>query len=55
MFQMLRLSVNFFCYYIFREENLPIDSLPESTHKMTEKVLTRHSQNTSKKIYNESA
>ena len=46
---MLRLSANFFFYYIFREEILLIDFLPENTHKMILKELTKHSQNTSKK------
>ena len=46
MFRMLRLSVNFLCYYVFIEENL---LLLENTHKMTHKVLTKLSQNASKK------
>ena len=46
---MLRLSVNHFCYYIFREQNLFIDFMPESTNKITLKVLTKRSQNTSQK------
>ena len=28
-------SVNFFCYYIFREENSPIYFLTKNTHKVT--------------------
>ena len=47
---MLRLSVNVFCYYIFREENLIIDFLPENTHKMTRQAPTKHSQNASKNV-----
>ena len=39
IFCMLRLSVNFFCYYIFREENLLTDFLPENTQKITHKVF----------------
>ena len=46
---MLRQSVNHFCYYIFREQNLLIDFMRESTNKITLKVLTKHSQNTSQK------
>ena len=46
---MLRVSLNFFWYYIFRKENLLTDFLPENTHKMTHKVRIKHSQNSSKK------
>ena len=32
---MLRLSIEFFCHYIFREESSLIDFLTENTHKLT--------------------
>ena len=48
---MLRLSVNFFCYFIFREENLLIYFLQENTYKMTHKMLLKHSKTTNKNKY----
>ena len=51
---MLRLSVDFSCYFIFREENLHINVLLENSYKMTHKVLPKHSQNATKNIYNRS-
>ena len=51
---MLRLSGNFLYYYIFWEGNVLIDFLLENIYKMTLKVLRKHSQNASKKMYTRS-